>query len=57
MHFLSADVYFIDYIPSQVNLPDVYITLITALVMSLVATIYPAWRATKVEPAQVLGQL
>jgi lipoprotein-releasing system permease protein len=57
MHFLSADVYFIDYIPSQVNLSDVYITLITALVMSLVATIYPAWRATKVEPAQVLGQL
>ena len=57
MHFLSADVYFIDYIPSQVNLPDVYITLITALVMSLVATVYPAWRATKVEPAQVLGQL
>jgi len=57
LHFLSADVYFIDYIPSQVNLSDVYITLITALVMSLVATIYPAWRATKVEPAQVLGQL
>ena len=57
MHFLSADVYFIDYIPSQVNLSDVYITLITALAMSLVATIYPAWRATKVEPAQVLGQL
>ncbi len=55
--FLSADVYFIDYIPSQVNKLDVYITLITALVMSLLATLYPAWRATKVEPAQVLGQL
>jgi len=24
--------------------------------MSLLATIYPAWRATKIEPAQVLGQ-
>jgi lipoprotein-releasing system permease protein len=55
--FLSADVYFIDYIPSQVNLTDVYITVITALIMSLIATVYPAWRATKVEPAQVLGQL
>ncbi len=57
VHFLSADVYFIDYIPSQVNLPDVYATLIVALIMSLIATVYPAWRATKVEPAQVLGQL
>lgn len=57
VHFLSADVYFIDYIPSQVNTNDVVITLIIALVMSLIATIYPAWRATKVEPAQVLGQM
>ncbi|WDE03809.1 lipoprotein-releasing ABC transporter permease subunit LolE [Thalassomonas viridans] len=55
--FLSADVYFIDFLPSLLNWPDVYVTVITALVMSLLATIYPAWRATKVEPAQVLGQL
>ncbi|MCJ8321814.1 MAG: lipoprotein-releasing ABC transporter permease subunit LolE [Colwellia sp.] len=57
LNFLSADVYFIDYIPTQVNSSDVYITVVTALIMSLIATIYPAWRATKVEPAQVLGQL
>jgi len=56
MKFLSADVYFIDKIPSELDLNDVYITVITALLMSLLATIYPAWRATKVEPAQVLGQ-
>ncbi|PHR80512.1 MAG: lipoprotein-releasing system transmembrane subunit LolE [Colwellia sp.] len=54
---LSADVYFIDHIPSHLHMPDVYITMFTALVMSLLATIYPAWRATKIEPAQVLGQL
>jgi lipoprotein-releasing system permease protein len=53
---LSADVYFIDHIPSHLEMSDVYITVITALVMSLLATIYPAWRATKIEPAQVLGQ-
>ncbi|MCI2283561.1 lipoprotein-releasing ABC transporter permease subunit LolE [Colwellia sp. MSW7] len=54
---LSADVYFIDHIPSELSMPDVYITVITAIVMSFLATIYPAWRATKIEPAQVLGQL
>jgi len=54
---LSADVYFIDHIPSHLHMPDVYITVITALIMSLLATIYPAWRATKIKPAQVLGQL
>jgi lipoprotein-releasing system permease protein len=55
--FLSGDVYFINYLPSVVHASDVYATVITALLMSLFATIYPAWRATKVEPAKVLGQL
>ena len=55
--FLSADVYFIDFLPSYLNQSDVTITVVTALVMSLLATIYPAWQATKIEPAQVLGQM
>jgi len=55
--FLSGDVYFINYLPSDLHLSDVYITVITALLMSFLATLYPAWRATKIEPAQVLGQL
>lgn len=54
---LSADVYFIDHIPSELSMTDVYTTVFTAIVMSFVATIYPAWQATKIEPAQVLGQL
>ena len=55
--FLSGDVYFIDYLPSVLNMSDVYTTVIVAFVMSILATIYPAWQATKVEPAQVLGQI
>ena len=55
--FLSGDVYFINYLPSVLQLSDVYATVITALIMSFLATLYPAWRATKIEPAQVLGQL
>ncbi len=54
--FLSGDVYFINYLPSVLYPSDVYATVITALIMSLMATFYPAWRATKIEPAQVLGQ-
>ncbi|GLX79800.1 lipoprotein transporter subunit LolE [Thalassotalea insulae] len=55
--FLSGDIYFIDFLPSYVKQVDVIITIMTALVLTLVATIYPAWQATKVEPAQVLGQI
>ena len=54
--FLSGDVYFINYLPSVLHMSDVYGTVITALIMSLLATFYPAWRATRIEPAQVLGQ-
>jgi len=55
--FLSGDIYFIDFIPTHLRQPDVYFTVFTALIMSLLATIYPAWQATKVDPAQVLGQV
>ncbi|WP_426360201.1 lipoprotein-releasing ABC transporter permease subunit [Pseudocolwellia sp. HL-MZ19] len=57
IHFLSSDIYFIDFLPSYLHYPDVYVTVITALFLSLVATLYPAWSATKIDPAQVLGQL
>ena len=56
-NLLSADVYFIDHLPSHLIMSDVYFTLVTALVLSFIATLYPAWQATKVEPAQVLGQM
>ena len=55
--FLSSDVYFIDFLPSYLQSHDVISTIVIALVLSLVATIYPAWRATKIEPAQVLEQI
>jgi lipoprotein-releasing system permease protein len=54
---LSGDIYFIDFLPTHLSQADVITTVVTALLMSLLATIYPAWQATKVEPAQVLGQM
>jgi lipoprotein-releasing system permease protein len=52
--FLSADVYFISYLPSQLKWQDVFIISGAGLAMSLLATIYPAWRASRVEPAEAL---
>jgi len=54
---ISGDVYFIDFLPTHLRQSDVVATVVTALLMSLLATLYPAWQATKVEPAKVLGQM
>ncbi|WP_324734163.1 lipoprotein-releasing ABC transporter permease subunit [Pseudomonas paeninsulae] len=54
MRFLSADVYFIDYLPSQLMLADVLLVCAAALVLSFLATLYPAWRAARTQPAEAL---
>lgn len=54
IQFLNADVYFISYLPSDLQWPDVGVITVTALVISFLATIYPAWRAAKTHPAEAL---
>jgi len=51
---LSSDVYYIDKLPSQVNPMDVTLIVLTAVLISLLATLYPAWRASKLDPAEAL---
>jgi len=51
---LSGDVYFVDTIPAQLLLRDVVLVASVALLMSVLATLYPAWQAAKVAPAQAL---
>ena len=53
--FLSGDIYFIDFLPTQLIWTDVILTLAVALLLSIVSTIYPAIKASKVEPARVIG--
>jgi lipoprotein-releasing system permease protein len=53
---LDPSIYFINFIPSLLQWHDVALTLGVALIMSLLATLYPAWRASKVQPALILGQ-
>ena len=52
--FLNADVYFIDYLPSRILAEDVWMVCGAALVLSFLATLYPAWRAARTQPAEAL---
>ena len=52
--FLSAETYFISYLPSVLLYSDVLLIAGAALGISLLATIYPAYKATKVQPADAL---
>ena len=53
-HFLDAKVYFMSDLPAQVQLGDVAQVALVALLLCLAATIYPAWRASRVLPAEAL---
>nr|WP_113866282.1 lipoprotein-releasing ABC transporter permease subunit LolE [Brenneria salicis]NMN91953.1 lipoprotein-releasing system permease protein [Brenneria salicis ATCC 15712 = DSM 30166]RBP62826.1 lipoprotein-releasing system permease protein [Brenneria salicis ATCC 15712 = DSM 30166]RLM30701.1 lipoprotein transporter subunit LolE [Brenneria salicis ATCC 15712 = DSM 30166] len=53
--FLSGDIYFIDFLPSELHTMDVVSVLVTALLLSLVASWYPARRASRIDPARVLS--
>ncbi|CAI2153477.1 Lipoprotein-releasing system transmembrane protein lolE [Serratia fonticola] len=53
--FLSGDIYFIDFLPSELHWLDVAIVLGTAIVLSLLASWYPARRASRIDPARVLS--
>jgi lipoprotein-releasing system permease protein len=54
VQFLSSDVYFISYLPSQLNLSDVVLITASAMSIGFIATLYPAWRASKTQPAEAL---
>ena len=52
--FFPADVYIISGFPSEMRLSDVVGVIAISLVLSFIATLYPAWRASKLEPAEAL---
>jgi lipoprotein-releasing system permease protein len=51
---LSPEVYFITELPSDIHASDVWLTVTIAFAMALVMTLYPSWRASKVNPAEAL---
>jgi len=54
VQFMSSDVYFIDHVPSVIDPVAVTMIIVASLLMGLLATFYPAWRAASVPPAEAL---
>lgn len=54
VHVLSSSIYFVDYLPSKIMFSDLWQVCVMALLMSFLATIYPAWRASKTVIAEAL---
>ena len=52
---LSDGIYFVDFLPTELHWQDVLLVLLSALILSLFASLYPANRAAKLQPAQVLN--
>jgi len=49
-----ADVYVISDFPAELRWPDVSTIVIVSILISMLATLYPAWRASKTQPAEAL---
>jgi lipoprotein-releasing system permease protein len=54
IQFLSSEVYYITELPSDLQRGDVIAITLVSLVLSFIATLYPSWRAARVNPAEAL---
>jgi lipoprotein-releasing system permease protein len=54
VHFLAKDVYYISELPSDLQGADVVAIAAVSFLLSLLATLYPSWRASRVNPAEAL---
>jgi lipoprotein-releasing system permease protein len=53
-HIMDPEVYYVSGIPSEVHRPDVLRIAAAALLLTLAATIYPSWQASRTQPAEAL---
>lgn len=54
VQFISADIYFLNYLPSKLLWSDVWRIVSVSLGLCFIATLYPAYRAAQVQPAEAL---
>ena len=50
----AAEIYFLSTLPAEVNPQEVFMVILMALGLSLLASVYPAWRASRIAPAEAL---
>jgi lipoprotein-releasing system permease protein len=53
-HVFSSDVYFINNLPSDLQIADVLLVCAAGFGLSFLATLYPSWRAAQIQPAEAL---
>ena len=54
VQFLAKDVYYISDLPSDLQWPDVAVITLVSFLLTLLATLYPSWRASRTHPAEAL---
>lgn len=54
VQFVSSSAYIVDFLPSELQWRDVWEISVAALLLTLPATLYPAWRASRIEPVEAL---
>ncbi len=54
IQFLAKDVYYITELPSDLHWSDVGVIATVSFVLTLLATLYPSWRASRINPAEAL---
>ena len=53
-NFFPAELYFLSRLPAVVDIRDVAAIAVMALALSVLATLYPSWRAAKLDPVEAL---
>ena len=54
VELVSREVYLVGFLPSEIHAMDILFTVSLTLIMCLIATLYPAWRAASIQPAEAL---
>lgn len=54
IQFIKPDVYYINYLPAEIRLTDIGVIAVIAFLICVLATLYPAWQASRTAPAEAL---